>query len=224
MAAARNTLETLWRPPKALLSLLGSHQIDSVYAKTTLARGKITVNKKKNSPTVIVLGGVKWLSLLMNLKISVRRKHIHLRDMIIQEERKISGGQLQNFIRGMRSSTLWSSMEINSGLSTVVGKLHRNIRSVRRQDSKPTAASATYPSSTPQPGTDITPAHRNRLCQDIATEYAYREGLCGASDPEDYVSVARERYTCKHRCGRARTLGEMLFKCSCDEICLIHED
>ncbi|GFO18407.1 hypothetical protein PoB_004491200 [Plakobranchus ocellatus] len=116
------------------------------------------------------------------------------------------------------------SFSNQSALSSVAGKLHRNIRSVRRQDSKPTSARTTYPPSTPQPVTDSTAAHRSRLCQDIATEYAYREGLCGASDPEDYVSVARKRHTCKHRCGSARTVGEILFKCSCDELCLIHED
>ncbi|GFO07820.1 hypothetical protein PoB_003432500 [Plakobranchus ocellatus] len=114
IAAARNTLESLWRPPKALWSLPGDRQkhsggrrVDSVYAKKTLAYGRITLNINKQSPKVIVLGRRKWLSLLMNLNISFRRKYIHLRDMIIQEQRKISGGQLRNFIRGTRSSTLW---------------------------------------------------------------------------------------------------------------------
>ncbi|GFO26151.1 hypothetical protein PoB_005265600 [Plakobranchus ocellatus] len=79
MAAARNTLKSAWRPLKVL---------DSVYTKTTLAQGRITKQNKKN-PLVIVIGGGKWLSLLMNLKISFRRKYIRLRDMIIQEERKI---------------------------------------------------------------------------------------------------------------------------------------
>ncbi|GFN86928.1 hypothetical protein PoB_001343400 [Plakobranchus ocellatus] len=37
IAAARNTLESLWRPSKALWSLPGGRRIDSVYAKTTLA-------------------------------------------------------------------------------------------------------------------------------------------------------------------------------------------
>ncbi|GFN99933.1 hypothetical protein PoB_002643900 [Plakobranchus ocellatus] len=107
-------------------------------------------------------------------------------------------------------------------VSNTVEKLHRKIRSLRRQGLPMT--SSTYPPSTPQPGTVSTPAYRNRKCQDIATEYAYREGLCGASDPVGYVSVARKRHTCKHRCGSAHTLGEMLFKCSCDELCLIHKD
>ncbi|GFO21949.1 hypothetical protein PoB_004845400 [Plakobranchus ocellatus] len=121
IAAARNTLESLWRPPKALWSLPGGRRIDSVYAKTILAQGRITLNNNnKKSPKVIVLGRGKWLSLLMNLKISFRRKNIHLRDMIIQEKQKISGEQLQNFIHGTRPSTLWSSMEINTTDQTVV--------------------------------------------------------------------------------------------------------
>ncbi|GFN86241.1 hypothetical protein PoB_001274700 [Plakobranchus ocellatus] len=113
MAAAKSTLESAWRPPKLLKSLSGGRRIDSVYEKTTLAQGRVTLNNNKKSLTVIVLGRRIWLSLLMNLKISFRRKYIHIRDMIIQEKRKISGGQLQNFIRGTRSSTLWSSMENN---------------------------------------------------------------------------------------------------------------
>ncbi|GFN80750.1 hypothetical protein PoB_000725600 [Plakobranchus ocellatus] len=117
MAAANVTLESAWRPPKLLESLSGGRRIDSVYAKTTLIQGRITLNKNEKSPKVIVLGRntekVKWLSLWMNLNISFRRKYIHLRNMIIQEQRKISGEQLQNFIHGTRSSTLWFSMEIN---------------------------------------------------------------------------------------------------------------
>ncbi|GFN82906.1 hypothetical protein PoB_000941200 [Plakobranchus ocellatus] len=34
LAAARNTLEFIWRPPMTLWSLPGGRQIDSVYAKT----------------------------------------------------------------------------------------------------------------------------------------------------------------------------------------------
>ncbi|GFN95821.1 hypothetical protein PoB_002232700 [Plakobranchus ocellatus] len=123
MTAARNTLESLWWLPKALWSLPGGRQSYlrvylavnglTVYAKTTLAQGRITLNKNEKSPKVIVLGRGKWLSLLMNLSISFRRKYIHFRNMIIQEQRKISGEQLQNFIHGTRSSILWSSMEIN---------------------------------------------------------------------------------------------------------------
>ncbi|GFN99559.1 hypothetical protein PoB_002606500 [Plakobranchus ocellatus] len=41
MAAAKSTLESAWRPPKLLKSLSGSRRNDSVYAKTTLAQGRI---------------------------------------------------------------------------------------------------------------------------------------------------------------------------------------
>ncbi|GFO44143.1 hypothetical protein PoB_007064800 [Plakobranchus ocellatus] len=65
MAAARNTLESLWRPPKTLwslydgrqryFSLSGGRRIDSVYAKTTLAQEKITVNRKTIIPYIYCL-------------------------------------------------------------------------------------------------------------------------------------------------------------------------
>ncbi|GFN74665.1 hypothetical protein PoB_000117100 [Plakobranchus ocellatus] len=97
MAAAKSTLESAWRPPKFLKSLCGGRRIDSVYAKTTLAQGRINLNnnQKIKCTKIILLGRGKWLSLLMNLNISFRRKYIHLRDMINQEKRKISGEQLQ---------------------------------------------------------------------------------------------------------------------------------
>ncbi|GFN75284.1 hypothetical protein PoB_000179000 [Plakobranchus ocellatus] len=114
MAAAKSTLESAWRPPKLVKSLSGGRRIDSVFAKMTLARGRITLNNNnKKIPYSFFLGRGKWLSFFMNWNIPFRRKYIHLRDMIIQEKRKISGEQLQNFNRGTRSSTLWSRMEIN---------------------------------------------------------------------------------------------------------------
>ncbi|GFO04202.1 hypothetical protein PoB_003070700 [Plakobranchus ocellatus] len=49
IAAARNTLKTLWRPPGRLQSAFGGRRIDSVYAKTTLARGRPTLNNNNNN-------------------------------------------------------------------------------------------------------------------------------------------------------------------------------
>ncbi|GFN83099.1 hypothetical protein PoB_000960500 [Plakobranchus ocellatus] len=49
IAAARQTPECFWRPPKLLKSLSGGRRIDSVYAKTTLARGRTTLNNNNNN-------------------------------------------------------------------------------------------------------------------------------------------------------------------------------
>ncbi|GFN87071.1 hypothetical protein PoB_001357700 [Plakobranchus ocellatus] len=64
IAAAKNTPESLWRLQKALWSLSGGRRIDSVYAETTLAQGRITLNNNEKSPKVIVLGRGKWLSFI----------------------------------------------------------------------------------------------------------------------------------------------------------------
>ncbi|GFN84799.1 hypothetical protein PoB_001130500 [Plakobranchus ocellatus] len=64
MAAAKSTLESLWRPPNtpgvclaAAKSALesGGRRFDSVYAKTTLAQGRITVNKNKQKKSRSVI-------------------------------------------------------------------------------------------------------------------------------------------------------------------------
>ncbi|GFO44617.1 hypothetical protein PoB_007112200 [Plakobranchus ocellatus] len=47
MAAATITLESAWRPPKLLVSLCGGRRIDSVYAETTLAQGRITSHHQR---------------------------------------------------------------------------------------------------------------------------------------------------------------------------------
>ncbi|GFR64033.1 hypothetical protein ElyMa_005496900 [Elysia marginata] len=64
-------------------------------------------------------------------------------------------------------------------------------------------------------------------CQDIATDFAYRNNLCaGATSPENYLSVSRSRYSCSMRCGQAPVYrAESSFvQCACDESCMAHKD
>ncbi|GFO32213.1 hypothetical protein PoB_005871800 [Plakobranchus ocellatus] len=50
MVTAKSTLESDRRSPKLLKSRSGGRWIDSVYAKTTLAQGGITLNNNKKIP------------------------------------------------------------------------------------------------------------------------------------------------------------------------------
>ncbi|GFN93713.1 hypothetical protein PoB_002021900 [Plakobranchus ocellatus] len=111
MAAAKNAVESAWRPPKVICSLSGGRRIDSVYAKTTLAQRGITVNKSKQNKTKqkIPYNYCSWqgeMAFTFDEFEDFFHKKIYLRGMVILKERKISGEQLQNFIRGTRSSTV----------------------------------------------------------------------------------------------------------------------
>ncbi|GFO35842.1 hypothetical protein PoB_006234700 [Plakobranchus ocellatus] len=93
LAAARNTLESLWRPPETLWGRLAAANSTSESAwrppdclclrdnDSSPREDNCKQTNKQTKKTVIDFGGGKWLSLLINLKISFKRKYIHLRDM-----------------------------------------------------------------------------------------------------------------------------------------------
>ncbi|GFO37096.1 hypothetical protein PoB_006360100 [Plakobranchus ocellatus] len=66
--------------------------------------------------------------------------------------------------------------------------------------------------------------YQSKSCQDTLTEFAYREGLCGAANPYEYLESSKEIYTCAGRCGHSPTYGKYNSECACDERCIAYKD
>ena len=73
--------------------------------------------------------------------------------------------------------------------------------------------------------TMVTIKHQDSECEDIATDYAYRSDLCaGANDPENYLKLARARYTCLGRCEEPPRHVKRFFQCGCDASCEAYKE
>ncbi|GFN99440.1 hypothetical protein PoB_002594600 [Plakobranchus ocellatus] len=66
-------------------------------------------------------------------------------------------------------------------------------------------------------------SYEERQCQNILTNYAYDQNLCGASGVESFLKEKKEQFTCTNRCNHAVTYGNTR-DCACDDLCVVHND
>ncbi|GFO47454.1 hypothetical protein PoB_007395900 [Plakobranchus ocellatus] len=64
----------------------------------------------------------------------------------------------------------------------------------------------------------------NKTCLDHLTNCLYKANMCGSMDPQSYVDSAKNRQTCRNRCGNTPVFEELMPACACDERCVIHQD